>query len=87
MCLIEPITYQELFLIPIALYVSTALYYFATWFKILRRDTSLSQQQKWFCVKVLVIAAIFWPIVLPITSLEKRTLSHSNGLEAVFESK
>jgi hypothetical protein len=60
----------------IGLYVSTAIHYFASWFKVLKQDTNLSEQDRSFCLRVLVIAVLLWPIVLPIAALEKRTVSH-----------
>jgi hypothetical protein len=74
MCLIQAISYRELSLILTGLYLSRAVYCFATWFKIFRKDNSLSEPEKRMCLKVLAVATIFWPIVLPISSMEKRLL-------------
>lgn len=81
-CLIDPISYQEIFLILVGLYLSTALYYFTNWFKRFRQDNSLSESDKRFCLKILTLATIFWPIVLPLASLEKQLLGSST--EGIF---
>lgn len=81
-CLIDPISYQEVFLILIGLYLSTALYCFANWFKRFRGDHSLSASDKRFCLKVLTVATILWPIVLPLASLEKQLLG--SRVEGIF---
>jgi uncharacterized membrane-anchored protein len=72
MYLIDAANYQEIYLILTALYLGKAIYYFSRWFQRFRQDTSLSEQDKRFCWKVLTVATIFWPIVLPLSSLEKR---------------
>jgi hypothetical protein len=72
MCIIDAASYQELSLILAALYCAKAIQCFASWFKRFRKDTSLSDSEKRLCLQVLAVATIFWPIVLPISSLEKR---------------
>ena len=79
---IDPISYQEVFFIFIGLYCSTALYCFATWFKRFRQDHSLSASDKQLCLKVLAVATICWPIVLPLAYLEKQLLC--SPVEGVF---
>lgn len=72
MCIIDLAGYHELSIILTALYFATAIHCFASWFKRFRQDTSLSEAEKRLCLKVLAVATLFWPIVLPISSLEKR---------------
>ncbi len=71
MCIIDAASYQELSLILTALYVSKAIQCFANWFQRFRQDTSLSESEKRLCLKVLALATIFWPIVLPLSAMEK----------------
>jgi hypothetical protein len=73
---IDPISFHELSLILIGLYLSKAVHYFVTSVKVLKQDSNLTEQERSFCLKVLVVAAILWPIVRPISALEKRTVSH-----------
>jgi hypothetical protein len=75
MYMIDTANYQEVFLILAVLYFTTAIQCFASWFKRFKRDTRLSRAEKHLCLKVLAIATIFWPIVLPLCSLEKRIFS------------
>lgn len=72
---IDTASYQEVFLILAVLYFTTAIQCFASWFQRFQRDTRLSRAEKRLCWKVLAIATIFWPIVLPLCSLEKRLFS------------
>ena len=72
MCIIDPAGYQELSLLLIALYFITAIQCFVSWFKRFKQDTSLSESEQRLCLKVLAVATLLWPIVLPISSLEKR---------------
>jgi hypothetical protein len=54
-----------------ALYLSGALYCFTVWFKAFQRDTEMTAQQRHFSLKVLSIAVLFWPLVAPLSCLEK----------------
>ncbi len=58
-----------------ALYLSVVLYCFATWFKVFHLDTDSSPPQKRLALKVLIVGCIFWPIVVPLSKLEKGTLA------------
>lgn len=82
MYMIDAASYQEVFMILAVLYFTTAIQCFASWFKRFKRDTSLSNPEKRLCLKVLTIATIFWPIVLPLCSLEKRLFS--SPFEEIF---
>ena len=82
MCIIDPAGYQELSFILIALYLIKAMLCFTSWFKRFSQDSSLSNSEKRFCLKILTLATIFWPIVLPISSLEKRLIG--SPLEGEF---
>jgi hypothetical protein len=72
MCIIDAASYQELSLILTALYITKAIQCFANWFRRFRQDTSLSESEKRLCLKVLALATVFWPIVLPLSAMEKR---------------
>ena len=54
------------------LYLVVALSFFGTLFDDLSKSADLSQEQRECSLKVMSLAAIFWPIVLPISYLEKR---------------
>jgi len=82
MYMIDAASYQELFIILAVLYFTTAIQCFTSWFKRFQLDTTLSNSEKLLCLKVLAIATIFWPIVLPLCSLEKRLFS--SPLEEIF---
>ena len=82
MCIIDAGSYQELSLILTVLYFATAIQCFSSWFKRFRQDTSLSDSEKRLCWQVLAVATIFWPIVLPISSLEKRICA--SPIESLF---
>jgi hypothetical protein len=82
MCLLDAISYQELSFVLTVLYFSMAIHCFLSLFKRFKRDSSLSRPEKFLCWKVLAIATLLWPIVLPISSLEKQ-MFHSS-LENVF---
>ncbi len=56
-----------------AVYLSVALCSFATLFKALKQETNLSPEQRQCSLKVISLAAIFWPIVMPLSYLEKRS--------------
>ncbi|MCA1995381.1 MAG: hypothetical protein LDL41_25535 [Coleofasciculus sp. S288] len=56
-----------------ATYVLSALFCFATWFNVFRKDTHLSPEQKRISKRVLIVATLLWPIVVPISYLEKRS--------------
>jgi hypothetical protein len=75
MCLINPVSSQELALVLTVLYFSKAFYHFAIWFNVFKQETSLSSTDKGLLWGVLVLATILWPIVVPISYLEKRALS------------
>ncbi len=74
MCLINPVSNQELALVLTALYFSKAFYHFAIWFNVFKQETSLSSTDKGLLWGVLVLATILWPIAVPISYLEKRSL-------------
>lgn len=52
-------------------YLLSALFCFATWFKVFQQETNLSPQEKAISIKVLIVASVFWPIAVPISHLEK----------------
>lgn len=55
------------------LYLLVALSFFGTLFDGFRKSTDLSAEQKECSLKVMSLAAIFWPVVVPIAYLEKRS--------------
>ena len=82
MYMIDSASYQEVIFVLIGLYFTTAIQCFTKWVKHFQRDTRLSSAEKNLCLKVLAIGTIFWPIVLPLCSLEKRLFSSS--FEEIF---
>ncbi|NEP01227.1 MAG: hypothetical protein F6K58_21730 [Symploca sp. SIO2E9] len=62
-------------LVVAALYLSAALHFFYIWLRIwlkaFQQETDLCNQQKLICMKVLIIATIFWPLVVPISYLHR----------------
>ncbi|HEY9637629.1 MAG TPA: hypothetical protein V6D14_29815 [Coleofasciculaceae cyanobacterium] len=74
MCLLNPISYQELLLVLTGVYLLTALYYFTNWFIVFKQETSLSSTEKGLLWGVLVLGTLLWPIVVPLSQLEKQTL-------------
>ncbi len=61
------------------LYLSGALYCFTIWFKAFQRDSEMTAQQRHFSLKVLLIAILFWPLVVPLSCLEKWASTPSEG--------
>ena len=59
-----------LIMVILAIYVSVAVYFFATWFTIFQEDSGLSPRQIRLSWAVLLIATLFWPIVVPISYWE-----------------
>ncbi len=57
------------------LYLSVALWYFATLFKDFQEETNLSPEQMKYSWRVIIIAATLWLIAVPISYLEKRLFS------------
>ncbi len=55
------------------IYVSVALCSFATLYKDLQEATNLSSEQRECSWRVIILAATLWPIVVPISYLEKRS--------------
>lgn len=55
------------------IYFSVALWSFASLFKDLQEETNLSSEQRECSWRVIILAATLWPIVLPISYLEKRS--------------
>ncbi|NEO30539.1 MAG: hypothetical protein F6K36_08910 [Symploca sp. SIO3C6] len=53
------------------IYLSAAFYFFLVWFGAFKRDMNISPQQKRISWLVLIVATIFWPIVVPISYLER----------------
>ncbi|MGQ4647914.1 hypothetical protein [Lyngbya aestuarii] len=51
----------------LTLYLSTALNFFITWFAAFQHEPGLSVKQIRFSWLVLLLATIFWPIVVPIS--------------------
>lgn len=75
MCLLDPISYQEAVLVTTGLYFLTAFYCFVTCLKFFKRENNLSISEQHLSWGVLALATILWPIVVPLSYLEKRTLS------------
>lgn len=59
-----------------AFYISGLIYFFCLFLKVFKEDIGLSeeeQRQSWI---VLIIGTVFWPIVVPISCLEKGSIKH-----------
>ncbi len=54
------------------IYLSVALCSFASLLKDLQEETDLSSEERQCSLKVIILAATLWPIVVPISYLEKR---------------
>ncbi len=55
----------------LGLYLLVACKLLHTWINSVQKNTDLSYDQKYLCWIVLAIATIFWPIVVPISYMEK----------------
>ncbi len=58
-------------MILLGIYLLVACKLLHTWLKSLQKNIDLSYDQKYLCWAVLAIATIFWPIVVPISYMEK----------------
>lgn len=54
-----------------AIYLLAALYFLRQWWKAFKQDTELSAEESRFSWFVLIIATLLWPVVVPISMLEK----------------
>lgn len=59
-----------------AVYLSGLLYFFCLFLTVFKQDRSLSQEEKRQSWIVLIVATIFWPIVVPLSCLEKGSIKH-----------
>lgn len=55
----------------LGIYLSIACKLLHTWLKAFQQTPDLANDQKYICWMVFAIATVFWPIVLPISYLEK----------------
>jgi len=55
------------------LYLLVALSFFCTLFDGFKKTADLSAEQKACSLKVMSLAVLFWPVVIPIAYLEKRS--------------
>ena len=53
------------------IYLLVACKLLHTWIKSIEKNPDLSYDQKYICWIVLAIATVFWPIVVPISYMEK----------------
>ncbi len=61
---------MELLLIGLVIiYLLSGLCFFSIWLEFLKGDTSLTAKDRLSAVAVVVIATVFWPIVVPIAYL------------------
>ena len=51
-------------------YLLITSYFFINWLKFFKQTSSLSVEEEFLSVVVLVIATILWPFVIPLTYLE-----------------
>lgn len=61
-----------------AIYLSTAAYFFATWFTVFQTDSDLSPREQYLSWLVLIVATLFWPITAPIAR-QQRTTTQTNA--------
>ena len=54
----------------VSAYLFMAPLYFNSWFKLFKKDTSLSARERLLSRVILVISTILWPLVVPIAYLE-----------------
>ena len=54
----------------IVAYLVMTSYFFMNWLKFFKRSPKLSPEEMFLSIVILLIATIFWPIVVPISSLE-----------------
>ena len=55
----------------LGIYLLVACKLLHTWLTTLQKNTDLSYEQKYISWVVLAIATVFWPIVVPISYMEK----------------
>ncbi|HAA31681.1 MAG TPA: hypothetical protein DCE56_33245 [Cyanobacteria bacterium UBA8553] len=67
------------------LYLVVALSFFGSLFEGLSKSTDLSKEQRECSLKVMSLAAIFWPIVLPISYMEKRSKAQQGFYQPQME--
>lgn len=67
------------------LYLLVSLSFFTTLLDGLRKSTDLSPEQRECSLKVMSLAAIFWPIVVPISYLEKRSKANQEFYQHKIE--
>ena len=52
------------------IYLLSAVYFFKIWYFYFQKDASLTKQDRLLCLRILLVASIFWPMVVPISYLE-----------------
>jgi hypothetical protein len=55
------------------IYLSVAVWSFANLFKGLQEEINLSFEERKYAWEVIILAATLWPIIMPISYLEKRS--------------
>jgi hypothetical protein len=55
------------------LYLSVAFWSFARLFKDLQEEVNLSSEERKYSWEVIILASTLWPIIIPISYLEKRS--------------
>lgn len=61
------------------IYLVSAAYFFKIWYSYFQQDSSLTEQDRLLSLGILLVATIFWPVVVPISYLE---LLNTNRLQA-----
>lgn len=62
--------------IAIALYLVGVLYFFFIFYNLFKENTNLDAEQKRISWIALMISSGFWPLVVPISCIEKRSIKH-----------
>ncbi|HBE19157.1 MAG TPA: hypothetical protein DEG17_22705 [Cyanobacteria bacterium UBA11149] len=62
---------QLIMMVLLGVYLSVACKLLHTWLKAFQQTPDLAKDQKYLCGIVFAIATVFWPIIIPISYLEK----------------
>lgn len=83
--IIMPVIIMNFFILFVAfVYLVIAQRIFNTWFKLFQQDTHMSLMEQRLSWIILILGAMFWPIVVPIsyiTLLEKQLTRNQINLE------
>lgn len=69
------IIFESIMTVLPSIYLSVALYFFWIWLEAFKQEKNIPSQQLHISWLVLIVATIFWPIVVPISYLERINIS------------